>query len=35
MFRLQRYKETEQQANKRFDENCRMRTIPNEAGGVA
>jgi NAD(P)H-flavin reductase len=35
MFRLQRYKETEQQASKRFDENCRMRTIPTEAGGVA
>ena len=35
MFRLRRYKETEQQANQRFDENCRMRTIPNEAGGVA
>jgi sulfide dehydrogenase subunit beta len=35
MFRLRRYKETEQQANQRFDENCRMRTIPNEAGGAA
>jgi len=35
MFRLQRYKETEQQASKRFDDNCRMRTIPNDAGGVA
>ncbi len=35
MFRLQRYKETEQQASKRYDENCRMRTIPTEAGGVA
>jgi len=35
MFRLQRYKETEQQASQRFDDNCRMRTIPTEAGGVA
>jgi NAD(P)H-flavin reductase len=35
MFRLQRYKETEQQSSKRYDENCRMRTIPTEAGGVA
>jgi NAD(P)H-flavin reductase len=35
MFRLRRYKETEQAANQRFDENCRMRTIPNEAGGAA
>jgi len=35
MFRLQRYKETEREANEKFNENCRMRTIPNEAGGVA
>jgi len=35
MFRLQRYKETERAANEKFNENCRMRTIPNEAGGVA
>jgi NAD(P)H-flavin reductase len=35
MFRLQRYRETEQQASRRFDENCRMRTIPGDAGGAA
>jgi NAD(P)H-flavin reductase len=35
MFRLQRYRETEQQASRRFDENCRMRTIPSDAGGAA
>jgi NAD(P)H-flavin reductase len=35
MFRLQRYKETEREANAKYNENCRMRTIPNEAGGVA
>jgi NAD(P)H-flavin reductase len=35
MFRLQRYKETEREANAKYSENCRMRTIPNEAGGVA
>jgi NAD(P)H-flavin reductase len=34
MFRLQRYKPTEREANEKFDENCRMRTIPNAAGGA-
>jgi NAD(P)H-flavin reductase len=34
MFRLQRYKETEREASEKFDENCRMRTIPNTAGGA-
>jgi NAD(P)H-flavin reductase len=33
MFRLQRYKPTEREANQKFDENCRMRSIPNAAGG--
>ena len=35
MFRLQRYKATEREAAAKFDDNCRMRTIPTEAGGVA
>jgi NAD(P)H-flavin reductase len=34
MFRLQRYKETEREASEKFDENCRMRSIPNTAGGA-
>ena len=34
MFRLQRYKATEREANEKFNENCRMRTIPNAAGGA-
>src|SRR5512139_352404 len=34
MFRLQRYKPTEREANEKFDENCRMRSIPNAAGGA-
>jgi NAD(P)H-flavin reductase len=34
MFRLQRYKPTEREANQKFDENCRMRSIPNAAGGA-
>jgi len=34
MFRLQRYKATEREANEKFNENCRMRTIPDAAGGV-
>jgi len=34
MFRLQRYKETERAANEKFDENCRMRSIPETAGGA-
>jgi len=34
MFRLQRYKATEREANEKFNENCRMRTIPDTAGGA-
>ena len=34
MFRLQRYKQTEREANEKFNENCRMRSIPNAAGGA-
>jgi len=34
MFRLQRYKPTEREANQKYDENCRMRSIPNAAGGA-
>jgi NAD(P)H-flavin reductase len=34
MFRLQRYKPTEREANEKFDEHCRMRTIPDAAGGA-
>jgi NAD(P)H-flavin reductase len=34
MFRLQRYKPTEREANEKFDENCRMRSIPSTAGGA-
>jgi len=34
MFRLQRYKETEREASEKFDENCRMRSIPDTAGGA-
>jgi NAD(P)H-flavin reductase len=34
MFRLQRYKPTEREANEKFNENCRMRSIPNAAGGA-
>jgi len=34
MFRLQRYKPTEREANEKFNENCRMRSIPDVAGGV-
>jgi NAD(P)H-flavin reductase len=33
MFRLQRYKPTEREANAKFDENCRMRNITQAAGG--
>jgi hypothetical protein len=33
MFRLQRYKPTEHEANAKFDENCRMRNITQAAGG--
>ena len=33
MFRLQRYKATERQANERFNENCRLRNPGQEAGG--
>jgi NAD(P)H-flavin reductase len=35
MFRLQRYKPTERKASEKFDENCRMRGIPNAAGGAS
>jgi len=28
MFRLRRYRETEQEATARYEENCRMRTLP-------
>ena len=35
MFRLQRYKATEREAAEKFDENCRMRSIPNTTGGAA
>jgi NAD(P)H-flavin reductase len=34
MFRLQRYKATEREAAEKFDENCRMRSIPDAAGGA-
>ena len=34
MFRLQRYKATEREAAAKFDENCRMRSIPKETGGA-
>jgi NAD(P)H-flavin reductase len=34
MFRLQRYQPTERAANEKFKENCRMRTIPDAAGGA-
>jgi NAD(P)H-flavin reductase len=33
MFRLQRYKATEREAAAKFDDNCRMRSIPSTAGG--
>jgi len=33
MFRLQRYKVTEREAAAKFDDNCRMRSIPSTAGG--
>jgi len=35
MFRLQRYKESEREANQKFNDNCRMRTIPETAGGAS
>jgi len=35
MFRLQRYKATEREAAGKFDENCRMRSIPEATGGAA
>ncbi len=35
MFRLQRYKATEREAAEKFDENCRMRSIPDATGGAA
>jgi NAD(P)H-flavin reductase len=34
MVRLQRYKATEREANEKFNENCRMRSIPDAAGGA-
>ncbi|MGE5666918.1 MAG: sulfide/dihydroorotate dehydrogenase-like FAD/NAD-binding protein [Betaproteobacteria bacterium] len=34
MVRLQRFKPTEREANEKFNENCRMRSIPAEAGGA-
>jgi NAD(P)H-flavin reductase len=34
MFRLQRYKATEREAATKFDENCRMRSIPSTTGGT-
>ena len=34
MFRLQRYKATEREAATKFDENCRMRSIPKATGGT-
>lgn len=34
MVRLQRFKPTEREANEKFNENCRMRTIPDAAGGA-
>jgi NAD(P)H-flavin reductase len=34
MFRLQRYKATEREAAAKFDENCRMRSIPSTTGGT-
>jgi NAD(P)H-flavin reductase len=34
MFRLQRYKATEREANEKFNESCRMRSIPDAAGGA-
>jgi len=34
MFRLQRYKPTEREANEKFNESCRMRSIPETAGGA-
>jgi sulfide dehydrogenase subunit beta len=35
MFRLQRYKATEREANEKFNDDCRMRSIPDAAGGAA
>lgn len=35
MFRLQRYKATEREAATKFDEQCRMRSIPDATGGAA
>ena len=35
MFRLQRYKTTEREAATKFDEQCRMRSIPDATGGAA
>jgi len=34
MFRLQRYKPTEREADQKFKDNCRMRSIPSAAGGA-
>jgi len=34
MFRLQRYRETEREASEKFNESCRMRSIPETAGGA-
>jgi NAD(P)H-flavin reductase len=34
MFRLQRYKATEREANERFNESCRMRSAVDAAGGA-
>ena len=34
MVRLQRFKPTEREANEKFKENCRMRSIPAAAGGA-
>ena len=35
MFRLQRYKATEREANERYNESCRMRSAVDAAGGAA
>jgi NAD(P)H-flavin reductase len=35
MFRLQRYRETEREAAAKFDDNCRMRSIPTATGGAS
>jgi len=35
MFRLQRYKATEREANEKFNDDCRMRSIPGATAGAA